>query len=194
MHLPLTRAQLLRHIIAETARMAYPGSMSRGKKPVVSKGTKAMLEKHLVERFPIGEVWSSARNIAPRYEAWHRIRVEEIAGAIGQNVAPHNVPMSVAAKFLNTFMHQLIKYEEARPLLSALHLPLDARVFAKLIRVKSLALCQVSNLFRLSPYSLKYEAHLQIQQAFFGFIAELNTRQDVEFVIRSRIELNWLWI
>jgi hypothetical protein len=40
MVLPLTQQDFMAVIARETARMSYPGSMSRGAKPVVRAGTK----------------------------------------------------------------------------------------------------------------------------------------------------------
>lgn len=174
--------------------MSYPGSMSRGKKPVVAKGTKAELEKYFALSFPIHQVWSSAASLASTYEIWHQDRTNEIATAIQNYVSSHNTPEGVAAKFLNTFMHQLMKYEPCRPLLPALHLPLDARVFAVLSRLKSPALKTVRAQFFASPYSLPYSEHQKIQKALLVFIEELNLRPDAEFTVNSRIELNWLWL
>lgn len=176
MSLPLTQAELLRCVAAETARMSYPGSMSRGAKPIVGKGTKADLEEYFVSRFPIEEVWCSADTVANNYETWHHAQTKRAARAIVKNVRSNNVPMSVAAKFLNTFMDQLTKYEEARPLVPVLHLPLDTRVFAKLRRFESPALAAVRKFFNGSPYALPYGAHLKVQQALRAFIDELNAR------------------
>lgn len=168
--------------------------MSRGKKPVVAKGTKAALERYFASDFPIHQVWSSASELASTYEHWHKGRTNEIAAAIQSHVSSHNMPEGIAAKFLNTFMHQLMKCESCRPLLPALHLPLDGRVFSVLSRLDSPALKAVHALFSLSPYSLCYSDHQIIQQALFAFMGELNLRPNAEFTIKSRIELNWLWI
>lgn len=194
MKIPLRRSDLLRAIGIESARLSYPGSMSRGKSPVVKQGTKSIVENYFAEAFPMGEVWSSAHDIAGRYDDWHRERLAEIEEAIAKQVWAGNQPMSVAAKFLNTFMHQLMKYEPARPLFVALHLPLDSRVFAALRRERLPALSHIRNQLSESPYALRYDAHEQIQDVLTRFIDELNRRPGAEFAIRSRIELNWLWL
>lgn len=194
MTLPFTQSDLLQRIAVETARMSYPGSMSRGTKPVVSQGTKAPLELYFRDNFPIADVWTSALSIAQRYDSWHSDRVYEIAEHIGENISAHNVCPSVAAKFLNTFMHQLMKYENPRPLFTHLHLPLDARVFSKLRLIGSPSLVPLRDIFSRSPYSLPYSDHALVQGALWQFISELNTRPGVGFRITSRIELNWLWL
>ena len=194
MSLPHTQKDLLQCIVVETARMSYPGSMSRGTRPVVTGGTKALLEKYFKEHFPIADVWDKASTTALNFDAWHTARVSDIASHIKENVSDHNIHESVASKFLNTFMYQLMKYEKARPLFSCLHLPLDARVFNQLRRIPSRSLNSVSAKFRCSPYSLPYNDHGEIQTALLGFIAELNKRPNVGFQLTSRIELNWLWL
>jgi len=196
MNLPLTFIDLLRCVATETARMSYPGSMSRGNRPVVYKETKKSLEEYFCTEFPLADLLNSAENIARQYDDWHYDRVNELSAVLTSQgkVANPNLSMPVAAKFINTFMHQLMKYEKARPIFSVLHLPLDARVFGKLRSIRSPALANVRQYFRKSPYSLDYTAHCEIQEALCSFIAELNARQGMEFHIESRIELNWLWL
>lgn len=194
MTIPTSHAELLERIACETARMSYPGSMSRGKRPVVAKGTKAELEKYFVSKFPMQEVWSSTATVVDTYDTWHESRTAEIALAIQGHVSTHNNSQSVAAKFLNTFMHQLMKYEPCRPLLPVLHLPLDARVFSALRRLKSPALNSVLSKLTSSPYSLPYTDHKAIQLALLSFMQELNARPKAAFSVGSRIELNWLWL
>ena len=156
MGVPITLTELLGRVARETARMSYPGSMSRGNAPVVLKGTKAALEDFFVARFPLRDVWLSSSQVADRYEEWHQARTEEIARSLEASISRRTNPMAVAAKFLNTFMHQLMKYEPCRALWPKLHLPLDARVFANLARLPSPALSAVHSLFAGSPYLLPY--------------------------------------
>jgi hypothetical protein len=119
----------------------------------------------------------------------------EIARAIAQHVPERDARQAVSAKFLDTFMHQLMKYEQCRPLWPVLHLPLDSRVFAALRRLKPSSLSEVQDLFSASPYSRRYEKHLNIQRALLRLIREFNDRPNAEFKIHSRVELNCLlWI
>lgn len=190
---PETRQQYLRAVAAETARMSYPGSMSRGKRPVVRKGTKDLLEDYFTQQFPIEDVWSYAPRIAKSFAQWHSTRTSDIARVIARKVASRNQPKGVAAKFLNTFMYQLMKYEQARALYPMLHLPLDARVFSQLRRIRSQALGSVADLLAKSPYSLNYPSHIKVQNALRALLAELNARPGAEFQVRATIELNLLW-
>lgn len=194
MHIISTQAEHFEKIARETARMSYPGSMSRGTKPVVAKGTKKALEEYFAVDFPLPQVWCQSSDIAIQFDQWHTTRVDEIARTIQLWISTHNEPRSVAAKFLNTFMHQLMKYEPCRPLLPVLHLPLDARVFATLSKLHAQSLAPIQNLLSCSPYSLPYEDHIQVQRALLAFVNELNARPETEFIIRARIELNWLWV
>jgi len=161
---------------------------------VVLGKTKATLETYFVDSFPIGKLWTSAQGLAERFEPWHRQRVKELVLVLAPHIQSNYVSESVAAKFLNTFMHQLIKYDEGRPLLPVLHLPLDRRVFAALRRIPSPALDGVRLLLQQdSPYTLPYPAHLRIQRALCHFISEVNESAQGTFQLRGRVELNWLW-
>jgi hypothetical protein len=139
-------------------------------------------------------VWNPSRDLIKNYDKWHRETTHKCSVAIRQQIVDGRQPMSVAAKLLDTFMHQLMKYEPCRPLWNALHLPLDRRVFSALIRLRSPSLAGVRQYFDLSPYDLKYSAHMEIQSRLWGLVKELNSRPSAEFCIGSRIELNWLWI
>lgn len=194
MKVPSTLVELLDHVARETARMSYPGSMSRGTKPVVRKGTKAILENYFATKFPLLEVWNSASQVLGAYDDWHQSRTAEISTAIEKQVPEYNNPMAVGTKFLNTFMYQLMKYERYRALWPALHLPLDARVFAALARLQYSSLSDVQPLFSQSPYSLPYVAHLDIQRTLQNLLQELNNRPRAEVQFNSRIELNLLWV
>jgi hypothetical protein len=174
--------------------MSYPGSMSRGKRPVVVKGGKSQLEEWFVERFPISDVWEHATDVARSYDVWHEQQSQAIANWIKQSIPPYHNPITVSTKFLNTFMHQLMKYEPCRALWQQLHLPLDRRVFGELGRLRPASLSAVHPYFSKSPYSLEYSVYRAIQQGLWSYVHELNTRPEVGMQLTSRIELNWLWI
>jgi hypothetical protein len=114
--------------------------------------------------------------------------------AIRSRVPKYNDAQAVAAKFLNTFMHQLMKYEPCRTLWKALHLPLDARVFAALRPLPAASLSSIRSELALSPYTLNYASYLRVQRALLDLVNELNRRPGAEFRMSSRIELNWLWV
>jgi len=168
--------------------------MSRGKKPVVEKHTKKLVEAHLLEEFPISDIWNPESFAFTDFETWHAERINAMALAIEHKVLSRNGPTAVAAKFINTFLHQLTKYEAARPLLPYLHLPLDRRVFGKLRTLKSPALSSFKQELKGSPYSLAYAQHLGIQAALLNLLNELNARNGATYTFSARIELNWLWL
>jgi hypothetical protein len=191
---PLTREEFLCRIAAETARMSYPGSMSRGKHPVVRKGTKLQLEKYYLTQFPIAQVWDKPLEVVQSFDTWHETQSRTIAEWIKPSVFPSYSSIAVSTKFLNTFLHQLMKYELCRPLWKALHLPLDRRVFDALKSLRPSSLSSVHSYFQQSPYKLDYEHYVAIQQCLSNYVAELNCRPGNGMSLTSRIELNWLWI
>lgn len=191
MAFPLTKEDRAACIVKETAKMSYPSSMSRGKRPVVMKGTKALVEDYFVQRFVLAEL--EKIEVAQEYEKWHFTLTRELARYICKNVHNYNEPMPVAAKFVNTFMHQLTKYPEARHLLPFLHAPLDARVFTKLRKSKAAALSRCQLVLKQSPYSLRYRHHLRIQKQLLVWVKELNERANTNIRV-SRIDFNWLWL
>ena len=204
MPIPYMLDEMLSCVAIETARMSYPGSMSRGKNPLVIKGTKKLLETYFKDNFPLSEIWGLHCNGAQNFETWHLARVREISDYIQNYVPNNNCPMCVSAKFLNTFMHQLMKYENTRWLFPYLHLPLDQRVFHELKRFVENGvphlnyvpepLANVAESFENSPYALPYEDHIAIQDALNVFIVALNQRHNVPYQLNARIELNWLWV
>lgn len=198
MNYPLTKQELLKQVARETAKMSYPGSMSRGLKPVVKSGTKAKLENYFAAKFPLYSIWDDANNISARYDVWHEYQTKEIGRFLKKEQCLGNSngnEFAISAKFLNTFMHQLMKYEWAHPLWRQLHLPLDTRVFRKFEKFKSPAIEKIKNhIGTKTAYLISYEAYKFIQNTLWEFIDELNKRPGAEFQVRSRIELNYLWL
>jgi hypothetical protein len=174
--------------------MSYPGSMSRGKQPVVLKDAKSRLEIYFTTRFPISSLWGDADGVARDYDAWHEQQSQAIAEWIEEFVPARHSSVAVSTKFLNTFMHQLMKYEPCRGLWQQLHLPLDRRVFKALGQFRPPSLSAVHGSFSRPPYSLDYAEYRNIQKALWLYLAELNSRPGVGMQLNSRIELNWLWI
>ncbi|MCK4428273.1 MAG: hypothetical protein KAW16_07315 [candidate division Zixibacteria bacterium] len=189
---PISLHDYLRAVACETARMSFPGRMSG----IVAKGTKHAVEKYFVDEFPIHDIWKSSGIVARDYDNWHKSRVQEMGTVLnsGKYVKDkNNNAEAISAKFLNTFMHQLMKYEPLRQLWDVLHLPLDRRVFTKLTSLESEALSSVKKIILRPPYSITYEEYSAIQGVLFKLLVELNSRPDVEFKLKSRIELNLLW-
>ena len=192
MKFPVTNDDRLRCIAIETARMSFPSSMSRGKKPVVGAGTKKLVEDYFEKTFPLKQAFSLKDAFS--YNKWHYCVTDQLSHKISTHIKSNNVARSVAAKFINTFMHQLAKYPDAHHLLPFLHLPLDSRVFGRLKRLNSAALKKYTKLIKSSPYSLNYRHHIRLQKQLILLISELNNRPNAEFSLQYRIELNWLWL
>ncbi len=194
---PQTKSDFLRCIAIETARMSYPGSMGRGKKKVVRKDTKKAIERYFANRFPISQVWNNASQLAHRYDRWHAQRTAELANVISRyKGASENNSKTIAAKFINTFMHQLMKYKPCRPLLKYLHLPLDRRVFQAL-RSRSLFYAgkeDILPILRKPPYSVNYKEYMQVQNALWGVVNALNREHRHRVRFKSRLDLNWMWL
>jgi hypothetical protein len=195
---PATIAELLNGMACETARMSYPGSMSRGRKKIVTKGSKKLIEEYFVSTFPLRELWDRPTHIAKHYDAWHRKQIHALGrflkrkGCLGN---AQNNPVAVASKFINTFMHQLMKHEHFRPLWPQLHLPLDQRVFDAFRNLNGVAMCDIKNrIGGKTAYTISYDDYLFIQNALLDYIIELNNRRNAQFTVASRIELNYLWL
>ena len=161
-------------------------------------GTKKKVEDYFAVRFPLYEMWDNASRIADQYDAWHEQQTKEIGRFLKRQKClgnPNGNEFAIGSKFLNTFMYQLIKYEWARPLWRQLHLPLDARVFQMFRRTKGPAIAKIkSRIGTNTAYSISYEDYQFIQNALWEFIDELNERPNAEFQVKSRIELNYLWL
>jgi hypothetical protein len=191
-----SRTQYLRAVALETAKMSFPGRMNL----VVKAGTKNAVAEYFVTGFPMRDVWENARQTAKTFDRWHEKRVRELGNHIQNRrlvKKKSDRAVALAAKFFNTFMHQLMKYEPCRPLWDHLHLPLDRRILAALGKLKrsvgSLALEEVTEILRNPPYVMSYAEYLQVQHALRNLLTELNRRPGSEVKLKSRIELNLLW-
>jgi hypothetical protein len=193
---PSTRAQYLRAVARETARMSYPGRMGG----IVRIGTKRAVEDFFVETFPLELISRHSSQIAGNFEEWHSAQVRKLAQYLEHQKlikGRQNRCDAVAAKFLNTYMFQLMKYEFCRPLRKHLHLPLDRRILKALAslrrQTKSRALSTVRDIFDRPPYAMNPQEYERVQQALLNFIHELNHRPRCNVKVKSRIELNLLW-
>lgn len=203
--LPLTLDDYLKALARQTARMSYPGSMSRGKSPVVRAGTKALIEEWFCDNLVTNELWGRPKAVAARYRVWHEEKARALgrhlfaANRLGSSNAPRrpeerNEPTTVAAKFIDTFMHQLMKQEKLRPLQENLHLPLDRRVLNNLAGRKCGAAARIKKLVgKRRPYTLPYEDYAEIQNELWGLLKEFNDDRPAVH-LKSRIDLNFLWL
>ena len=189
-HFPLTLTEYLDGIARETVRMSYPGRMGG---IVKTKTKRDVLQPYFTTRFPLKKVWKNADHIAERFDKWHGKRVREMGGVLKKQVKKDYHAEAVAAKFLNTFLYQLMKYEQCRPLWNQLHLPLDNRVFKALKSLDSPTLEPIKEILGRSAYSLSLKEYGKVQMTLWKLIEELNERPVIGYQLKSRIELNVLW-
>lgn len=190
----------LRQIAVETAKMSYPGGMSRGRHQIVKAGTKAALLKYFEEKFPIKELWEKSSSLKD-FDSWHKQRVKEISKTVTKRYkgTPQNNPDAISVKFLNTFMHQLMKYEKFRYLYKKLHLPLDRQVFEALTRnsygIISEKLQRLAQEYGNKAYSIDYSQYTEIQKHLESLWESYNRLLLKDCKLQARIELNCvLWI
>lgn len=198
MPFPLTLQQWVECLARETARLSYPGGMSRGARPVVTQGAKTTIEEYFATKFSLEDVWSHTSRVAQAYDEWHENHARSLesvlrrGGCLGNR---ENEGTVVAAKFIDTFMHQLMKYDRVRSLWRHLHLPLDSRVFASLRRLEGVAASTIrTQIGARRAYALSYEEYSRVQAELWNVISELNDRHGAEIRLTSRVELNCLWL
>src|SRR3989339_1920986 len=109
----MTRQDFLKQIVKETAKMSYPGMMSMGSrnKQIVVANTKNALADYLLNNFPVEKLWDRTPK-KQDFDSWHHKMTQRISETVVKKKLGNqaNNPYAVSAKFLNTFMHQLMKY------------------------------------------------------------------------------------
>jgi len=188
----------LEQVARETARMSYPSSMSRGPRQVVKKGAKRKIEVYFAAKFPLSALGADVGQVVGHYDAWHKHQTRALGSFLVDKQGLGNMrndSLAVAAKLINTFMHQLMKYDQFRPLWPQLHLPLDGRIFRAFARIDSPAIRKIrEHVGTKTAYMISYSEYELVQDTLWQFIAELNHRPGAEFQVTSRIELNYLWL
>ncbi len=180
----MTKENYLKEIARESAKMSWPGEMNN----IVIGGTKAGLEEYFTgPEFPIEELWDGTSIAYTDYEKWHKEQTQNISEhvVVKTEKKPY-VSVAVSAKFLNTFMHQLMKYEKFRGLYERLHLPLDSRV----IKHKDIKeICKKLGI--MNAYTIDYDTYKDAQESIKGVLE--NYKKELEATgikLRSRIDLN----
>ena len=191
MDFPLTLDDYLFAVAKETARLSWPGRMW----PILVAGAKKETEQYFTCNSFLAELKNMWVQKIPAYDSWHEERVVELATRIAKKVNPGYCPKAVAAKLMDIFMHQLMKYEEFRFLWADLHLVLDSKVFAALhaLAQDRTALKAVRSILAQNPYKISTKQYKSVQRQLWGFVEELNRRPGHEFDLHSRIQLNVLW-
>ena len=195
--IPKTKNELLKCIAKETAKVSYPGGMGRGRRQIVKKGCKKALVEYFECKFDLKIL--KKRMSRKRYDKWHNNEVVNIRDKVlkkgnylGQNHKKDG--FAVAAKFLNTFMLALMKYEPFRHLYDKLHLPIDRKVFENLYRERNVWNTlrrheALIDLYRNNVYAIKPAHYRTIQEMLLSFKVNINRTKPYRI---ERIELNCL--
>lgn len=180
--IPTTKTKLNYCIYLETARASYPGGMSMYGKGIVLAGTKQR----------VSDFFTSKNFYVPNnqtFEGDHKKICLRLSKKIHLNPNRENLNnVIVAAKFVDTFLYQLMKFEEYRSLWSDLNLIIDQRIMPRLKGIADVNLLKILKNYPKNPYEATYDQYLQLQKELKQFI----TRLDSKF-IRDRIQLNFLW-
>ena len=204
--IPVTIEGLLKRIAEETAKVSYPGSMFGRVLRNDNNQARNVFDNYFMNVFPIHNMWNNIEIVAEDYDNWHESQIGNICG-IFDGINWSRYPernynfYAIGAKFLNTFMSALMKYERFRPLYDDLHLPLDSQVFTFLKRYRneirhnemnSPSLDGIYEILKKNAYSISCDEYREVQKVLLDFIDELNRRDGMEYRIRSRIDLNCL--
>jgi hypothetical protein len=201
----LTKEKYLKIIAKETAKMGAPGQFYG---PVLSgKGNKQEVINFFVNARPIVDLWSQAQKKMD-YKKWHIKLTNGLAEKRGNNkrrlIADHirqsrnhdRKPFPISAKLVDTFMHQLMKYEKFRYLYKQLHLPLDSQVFKKLekdtlfdekVKIPE----KLQNIAKKkNAYAISSKQYATIQEELLKLLDNINKVLPPGCKLKARIELN----
>jgi hypothetical protein len=187
--------ELLKRIAAETARMATPGSFYG--RVLAEKGTRDQVEDYFVQRFPLSDLYNRAVTGA-EYPQLHQEAIKSLSTLVEGRIKQlpgHNrrLAFPISAKLVDTFMHQLMKYEQFRYLYRALFLPLDRRVLTSIskrsidgIKIPD-ELSDLGKRYRNDAYSIPKNYYNRIQEGLLTLLPHFEQ-------LEARIELNCvLW-
>jgi len=184
--------EFLRHIVRETARMSYPGRFG-GK---LRRGAKKTIQEHFENVYP-----DVLKAQIENYDVWHKKRVADISQVIEEGnyrQDENDTSFALSAKLVNTFMHQLMKYDRFRYLYKSLHLPLDRTVFQRLCRAENdhnelHHLRELAFRWKNCPYQFNKKDYTKIQNELWRLVEYYNkTVLPENCQICSRIDLNCL--
>ncbi len=205
--LSLNKSEYLKAIARETARMSYPGrtsgSILRNKK---RNKVKDAIEDFFVSKFPIEILWGGDEKAkGDGYERWHKQQVESLSKVIKEfeKSNSNNTYFAISAKLLDTFMHQLMKYEKFRYLYKELHLPLDNQAFFNLAvklneieeKPQMCGLRGLVNKYKNKAFTINSDDYYEIQKKLDGLESCFKeTLKEEGVMLKSRVDLNCiLW-
>jgi hypothetical protein len=204
-YFPISKNQYLTAIARETAKLSYPGSMSRGEKQILTKGAKRGIEKFFTgDTFGFNDLWDNVENVKLQYADWHKKSVQALGKFLETNSLlgnRDNNAEAISSKLIDTYMYQSMKSEKFRLLRDKLHLPLDRIIISTLLKFKESLPLEVNLIltkYKNHPYQFPYTEYMGIQEALFLLIRKINdelTQQPdgKSRQLTSRIELNLLW-
>lgn len=193
---------VLKNIVFETTRMASPGSFYG--RVVCNKYTKNQVASFFSDIFPINDLWNHVV-ILDKYSEWHLEQTNRLNEVIKDHIRQlpnrtRRIPFPISAKILDTFMHQLMKYERFRYLYNYIFLPLDQKALQRMSlltinRVKVPEdLRQLAIKYKNEAYSIPYQEYIRIQNMLPILLNKLNQVLPEDYRLNARIELNCvLW-
>ena len=178
----ITKDQLSKSKFLETARASYPGGMSMYGNGVVKAGTKKNVSNFFIsDKFFVPNKSTFKKD--------HEKLCKELSKKFDLNPQRNDLnKVTVAAKFIDTFLYQLMKFQEYRNLWGDLYLIIDRRIISRLKRCGDEKLKKFLESYPGSPYEANYTEYLKLQHALNAYLQRINSD-----LIKSRIELNFLW-
>lgn len=180
--LPTTKKDFRLLRLKEAAKAGYPGGMTRGKTRIVIKKNK----EQVINFFGAGEFKIPLQRT---FEDDHKKICSELSKILKLNPIRKQLNKeTVAAKFVDTFLYQLTKFDEYYYLSKKLNLIIDNRVITKLRKISDNELKIFLDSYPNSVYEATYHQYqdLQIQ------ITEFIQRSKNPFILK-KIDLNILW-
>jgi len=186
-------------VIHECARISWPGRMS----DMLATGAKKAAEDWFGDNVQLANMKCIKSQAA--YDVWHKKAVSKLAQALGEYVnefpsvkkqrkkvnskrSPYQSE-PIAAKLVDTFMHQLVKYPPFHGLYGYLHLPIDEIVRARLQEWRDTHFSGCQDILGCNVYTISYAEHMMIQERLWDLVdGEFEGCQ--EDFGRSRVWLN----
>jgi hypothetical protein len=167
-------------LIHECARISWPGRMS----DMLATGAKRAAEDWFGDNVQLTTLEGIKSQTA--YDAWHKTAAGKLAQALGKYVnkfpslkkqgkkvnikrSPYQ-PKPIAAKLLDTFMHQLVKYPPFHGLYGYLHLPIDEIVRARLQQRWGSLPLDGKDILGSNVYTISYAEHMMIQERLWDLV------------------------
>lgn len=168
----------------EAAKAGYPGGMSMFGKGIVESGTKEIV----IDFFSSDKFKVPSKN---NFTQMHSLICDELSKKIESKLNKKRKKLqkkTIAAKFLDAFLYQLLKFEEYQYLRPKLNLIIDTTILPKIRKYNFKKLQQALENYPTSAYEATYEQYQKLQVSISSFINDINNR-----FIKNKIDLNYLW-